>query len=413
VKRFVLLAWVLAALPSVVRAQLPVGSEFQVNTYTTNVQWNSWVASDADGNFVVVWASDVQDGSWNGIFGQRFSAAGIALGAEFPINVHTTGNQIDPVVASDADGDFVVAWGSDGPDGSGSGVFGRRFNASGTVRGMEFQINSYTTGFQGRPAVALDAMGNFVVVWSSNGQDGSGYGVFGQRFDAAGVAQGSEFQVNSYTTYLQGEVAVASDDLGNIFVVWRRDGPIQGIFGQRYDTGGAAQGSEFRVNPLSGGGIQPSVASDRVGNFVVAWAGAYDGGGSGLRGRRFDASGASLGDDFSINTYTTGHQVMPVVACDARGNFVVVWISSGQDGSGFGGFGQRFTSVGLPKGTEFQVAPHTMNNQNVPVVASSAAGNFVVVWQDDYPGSNYNILGQRYGDLVFADGFEDGAVLRP
>ena len=48
--------------------------------------------------------------------------------------------------------------------------------------GAEFPVNSYTTSDQGIPAVASDASGNFVVAWSSYGQDGSGIGVFGQRY---------------------------------------------------------------------------------------------------------------------------------------------------------------------------------------------------------------------------------------
>ena len=49
-------------------------------------------------------------------------------------------------------------------------------------QGSEFSVESYSTGFQGVPAVASDANKNFVVVWESNGQDRSGYGVFGQRY---------------------------------------------------------------------------------------------------------------------------------------------------------------------------------------------------------------------------------------
>jgi len=56
--------------------------------------------------------------------------------------------------------------------------------------GSEFQINTYTLGNQ-RPkpgnAIAADELGNFVVVWQSDAQDGSAYGVFGQRFDGAGA----------------------------------------------------------------------------------------------------------------------------------------------------------------------------------------------------------------------------------
>ena len=42
----------------------PLGSEFQVNTYTTNSQNNPSVAVDADGDFVVVWESDESAGTF-------------------------------------------------------------------------------------------------------------------------------------------------------------------------------------------------------------------------------------------------------------------------------------------------------------------------------------------------------------
>ena len=71
-----------------------------------------------------------------------------------------------------------------------------------TVRGQapagaEFQVNTYTTSNQNTDAAAMDASGNFVVVWQSYGQDGSGKGVYAQRYNAAGVAQGGEFRVNT------------------------------------------------------------------------------------------------------------------------------------------------------------------------------------------------------------------------
>ena len=48
----------IAALwPGVAFAHVPLGPELQVNTHTTNGQWLSSVASDASGNFVVVWES--------------------------------------------------------------------------------------------------------------------------------------------------------------------------------------------------------------------------------------------------------------------------------------------------------------------------------------------------------------------
>ena len=46
----------------------------------------------------------------------------------------------------------------------------------------EFQVNTFTTGNQSHPAVAMDRKGNFVITWVSSGQDGSGHGVFAKLF---------------------------------------------------------------------------------------------------------------------------------------------------------------------------------------------------------------------------------------
>ena len=59
---------------------------------TTNQRYSS-VAALNDGGFVVTWSSWVQDGSDFGIYGQRFDAAGSAVGIEFQINTTTSGEQ--------------------------------------------------------------------------------------------------------------------------------------------------------------------------------------------------------------------------------------------------------------------------------------------------------------------------------
>src|SRR6185295_1162534 len=236
-------AVLVAATPVTLRAQAPAGSEFQVNAYTTGDQRDSSVAVDGSGNFVIVWASYGQDGSDTGIVGRRFSAAGAALGSEFQINTYTSNSQYRPSVASDANGNFVVVWESAGEDGSGRGIFGQRFSWSGAPQGAEFRVNTSTVTDQVSPRVVSDASGNFMVAWTSyGGQDGSGSGVFGQRFDASGVAQGGEFQINSFTLNDQKEPALSVDGSGNFVVVWTsnlQDGSYQGVFGQRFDASGA------------------------------------------------------------------------------------------------------------------------------------------------------------------------------
>jgi len=104
-------------------------------------------------------------------------------GGEFRVNTYTTGDQSEPAVAIFEGGSFVVVWTS-GQDGSGSGVFAQRYAAGGAPLGPEFRVNTFTTGSQDQPRVAAGGAGEFMVVWTSEAQDGSGPGVFGQRYAA-------------------------------------------------------------------------------------------------------------------------------------------------------------------------------------------------------------------------------------
>ena len=103
-------------------------------------------------------------------------------------------------MAALAGGGFVVTWTSSGQDGSLAGIYGQRYAADGTAVGSEFRVNTFTTNYQSYPSVTALAGGGFVVTWSSYGQDGSPYGIYGQRYAADGTALGSEFRVNTFTT---------------------------------------------------------------------------------------------------------------------------------------------------------------------------------------------------------------------
>src|SRR5262249_4193035 len=91
-----------------VKPVLAAGAEFRVNTPVTGRQESAKTASDASGNFVVVWAGDGQGGDGSDIYAQLYSAAGVALGTAFRVNTATADSQEQPAVAMDADGDFVV-----------------------------------------------------------------------------------------------------------------------------------------------------------------------------------------------------------------------------------------------------------------------------------------------------------------
>jgi hypothetical protein len=69
----------------------------------------------------------------------------------------------------------------------------RAFRADGTPTTPEFVVNTYTTGPQSFPAVAVDGSGRFVAAWTSP-VDGSGTGVAAQRFLSADVIFADGFE---------------------------------------------------------------------------------------------------------------------------------------------------------------------------------------------------------------------------
>jgi hypothetical protein len=386
-------------------AGVPHGGEFQVNTYTTNNQQDPAVAMSRHG-FVVVWTSLGQDGNDYAIVGRRYDAAGVPQGSEFQVNTYTTDVQHQSAVAMNPQGRFVVAWTSSaGQDGSGAGVVGQRFDAAGVAQGAEFRVNTYTTGEQYAPDLAMDAGGNFVVVWQSLGQDGDADGVFGQLYDATGTPRGGEFQINTYTTNSQRSPAVAMNPGGNFVVVWRsrnQDGSYDGIVGRRYDASGAPAGGEFPVNTYTTNPQRgPAVAMDAAGSFVVVWDSVdQDGSLTGVFGQRYDATGAPRGGEFRVNSYTTDDQLSASLASDAVGNVVVVWKSHTQDGDSWGIVARRYGGLVptalvvdaagngvLEPGETAVVAPSWRNVNGAPLAFTGAGANLT-----GPPGATYTLV---------------------
>jgi hypothetical protein len=412
-KPVILAVFLAAVFPSPGFSQVPIADEFQVNTYTTSNQHSPRVASDADGNFVIVWQSEFQDGSFGGVFAQRYDTSGAPVGAEFQVNSTVANVQNYPDVSAGPGGRFVAVWSGYGPSGLQHDVFARRYDAVGTPAGPEFRVNAFSTNLQRNPAIATASNGNFVVAWDADVQDGSNRGIFVQRFDINGNPQAAEFRANSFTTGDQYRPAIASDAAGNFLVVWegRGMGGLLEVSGQFFNAFGVRLGSEFRVNTYTTYGQRSaSVAADPAGNFVVVWESLYQDAGDfswGVFGQRFLPSGARLGSEFQVNTYSLEDQRLPAVAADASGAFTVVWMTDTVFQGRFEIAGRRYSSTGVA-GPEFPVNAFTTDVQGLPALAMQPNGNFVVSWgsytQDGY---RYGVFARRFSvDLIFADGFE-------
>jgi hypothetical protein len=387
---FAFLSAVTIATPAI--AQMRLGGELQVGTGTAylHAQFVASAASDSAGNFVVVW-SNFHPGRLE-TRGERFSASGAPIGAEFQVSSYTSAYDIFPSAAIDAAGNFVVVWsrvllGSGGSQSNG-GVQGQRFDANGAKLGGEFQVNTGTTfyGVVTHASVASDPGGNFVVTWTNS--DGDFVGAAAQLFSASGARVGGEFEVNTYTTGIQGLPTVAMDATGNFVITWSQyEGANQRIMGQRFDPNGTRLGGEFQINTYTTS-LYSRIAMKADGSFVVVWEEVLGPSSSEVRGRTFGATGAALGPEFVATSFTTGDLRPPSVGMDNTGGFTVVWPDrTGRDGDAFGIFAHQFAPTGVAVGSDFQVNTYTTGNQAQPGIAMSPAGKFVVVWQSYSSGA--------------------------
>jgi Domain of unknown function (DUF4347)/Bacterial Ig domain/SMP-30/Gluconolactonase/LRE-like region len=386
------------------------GPEFQVNTTVKDNQMTfaatpQAVAMNALGNYVVTWSGHQGSGTGWDIYAQRFSAAGDARGGEFRVNTTLAADQQYSTVAMDAAGNFVIVWASKDQDGSGWGIYARRYDNSGNALTGEFRVNTATAQDQLYPTVAMNATGSFVITWSSHDQAPNNWNVYARRYDAAGAAMGGAIPVNSTTNKDQEFSTVAMDAAGNFVVVWRsvnQDGSGQGLYGRRFDASGAAASGEFQINTtLLKNQQYGSVVMTAAGQFVVTWSSQdQDGNGWGVFAQCFEANGASAAGEFQVNTTAANDQQFSTVAVDRSGDFVVSWSSKNQDGAGSGIYAQRFRAGGAPLGNEFRVNTTTANDQQWSSVAMAANGNFVVVWSSNNQDTNgWGIFGQRYRGL--------------
>lgn len=377
-------ALLLVVAPS--SAQTPAGSEFRVNTTTTGIQHSPRAAITEDG-FVVTWSSDAGGSGNYDVFGQRLDRRGTKIGGEFAVNTFTTDRQWFSDVAALPGGRFVVAWDGGPNDGFYTGVGLRVFERTGTPATPELVANTYTTGTQAGVSVAAAPSGAFVVVWNSHGQDGSSWGVFGQRFDPLGARIGPEFRVNSNTAATQFSYyggAVAMDDTGRFVVVWAGDGHVHG---QRLAPDASPLGAEFQVDVSPGSHALPAVDMTPGGDFVVVWTS----GSPAVRARRYAADGTPVGGEMQVSTSPVTPSTRATVITDAAGNATFTWTVGSPSPTALL---RRFFADGTPRGPETPVT----TNASRPDLESDAVGNVFATWGVGFP--DVDIWARRFGGLA-------------
>lgn len=267
------------------------------------------------------------------------------VGPVVQANTTTEGNQLGPAIAADPAGRFAVVWTDEcardpdshfpcskpSPDGSGSGVFGRWFDALGRPASAQVQLNTTAEGFQDFPDVAVGADGRFFTVWFSDGR------IVGRFFDATGTPLGGEVVLVDETAdrFLSSAPSVAPWPGGGYAVAWSRNTPSsflpQEVRVRRVDPDGRPLAAEVRADA---GGVEiragPDLAVAPDGSLAVTWQTASLGTSAEdwrIRARLLSSSLAPVGPELLVDQERVSgwFSYSPVVVARPGGGFLLAW----------------------------------------------------------------------------------------
>jgi hypothetical protein len=358
------------------------------------------VATDAAGNSIVVWVKyDATDFPDFGLWARWFGPDGYPRGDQFRIFLPPTsfeGAPGAPSVAMSPDGAFVVTWTWTDTVGRPAFVRARVFGNDGAPRSGVITVSSAdNTG--SLPSVAMDDDGDFIVVWASGDRTSENSIVWARMYDSVGTPKGPAFSVDPTGPSPRRRIPdVAMDASGNFVVVWWQfhvANQTMAVFGRRYGAAGIPSGDRFPVSTtgVAGDAGVPAVAMADTGSFAVAFDRSLTDSNSetvslGIFGRRFDASGAPLGGEFRASAVGrgvwNGHGAHDVdIDMDNDGDFVVVWI--GSDGNDYPKLHVRlYAAAGTPLSPDRSYGFGGLYGVEPPggKVAMDAVGNFVATW---------------------------------
>lgn len=280
------------------------------------------IAIDPLGSVMVVWQQS--DGTRTNIWARRMRADGVWESAETIEAV--AGNAHSPRLAVDAEGNVIVVWVQS--DGTRDNPFARRFVPGSGWSGISGLQTAGLMGNAKDPAIAIDADGNAIVVWSQDVSGGGAANIWAQRFEpGAGWVDGA-ILVDSSDEPVALQPSLAFDASGGAVVVW-----VQGIVGfsgrrvwsSRYFPTSGWEGAQAIEANASEYSRDPRVAVDAEGNTLVVWQHSQSlSDRSDIRTNRLTIGGG-WGNDELVEGDDMNSATEPSVVLDARGYGLAVW----------------------------------------------------------------------------------------
>ncbi|UCB52885.1 MAG: T9SS type A sorting domain-containing protein, partial [Candidatus Zixiibacteriota bacterium] len=289
-------------------------------------------------------------------------------------------NQGHPQIAIRADGGFAVVW-EDFRRG-GSDIFMRRFDQSASPLSDDYIVNEGLGRFyHGRPDLACDELGNLLVVWEDT--RGGLLEIYAQLFDNSGNPTGGNLRVNCQGMISNFSPSCDMSPGGDFVAVWSAtEGSQSDVYGRLFSSSGEPVDACFRINDdgLSVDHLQPRVAMDGSGGFVVVWQDGREEQDR-IYAQRFAPDGSRKGANFAVYCDRSNPaQYDADVDLNQRGDFVVTWVEPFLSPATI--FAQRYDSSGAPVDTNLAVVDDPLASPEDPKVAMTDDGHFMVAWTD-------------------------------
>lgn len=273
---------------------LPVGIPMQVDPAGIGEQLNPVVSNSSQGTIVVAWEKENFHGQKKEkqIYARLYNSDSSPIVDSFRVDSSSEHSSTNPSVASQENGDFLVAWIEE----TTGIVYVKKYNRSGVPVTENIQVTTGNSkGYQqhregGRPvSIAATADNNFAITWiaqaDTTSSGGSSSVIYVRLYDSLMQPLMDGAKVDSHNGGNPSKPCIAADKDGNFTVIWEWSDPSvgdagdAGVFARAYDARGESRSPEYRVNStefanffsVCDGEINPALDMDDDGNFIATW----------------------------------------------------------------------------------------------------------------------------------------------
>ncbi|MBU0495854.1 MAG: hypothetical protein KKA73_25080 [Chloroflexi bacterium] len=400
------LTLVVLAVPAIVNAGTPVGSQFTIIAEPERETQPAVAYNSQRDQYLVVWYND-RDGN-DDIRAQRLSRTGAPVGGPFYISAMNAERRYPDVAYNSAHDQYLVVW-EQYEAASGYSIKGRRVSGTGAVldtTDIAIRSAGYNLYTPLRPAVAYASTSDrYLVVWAETWHPlPITHDVYGQVMTDAGTLENSRFSIAQSSSDLQNLDLAYNRQANRYLVVWQQwGGTLWDIHGRQVQGPGGTWGNDITIAYYTKSCTAPAVAAIPTtptnDKFLVVWEVLYVPPNDRDIYGRLVQEDSTPGTDFWISWANGIDESSPAVAGTEYGHQYFVTWRHPQGTIDKPIKGRAVSYGGALVGQEAQFSGV---NADYPAVAAGLAGDFLVAWQDQPAfATNTNIYGQFWGNRVY------------